>query len=821
MAQWRTDALRLWRAHRISFTISSVVLVAGILLCVLLPPEPHDHCVVFIEPEDVTDWAVSKKSRGADLANARCEGGRAVSLELWTDEYTRDNATSEFVRESKAQSWENLTKCDDDQAIPTLPTFVLSCQEPRLSRRAFVTLAITTVTLVAMMKDLPPDMCMLAATTFLLLYPWEDGEGIITESEAWQGFSNEGVLTVGVLFMVARAIDATGIVEVMMRVLLGTPSSLFVALLRLLIPMMIMGAFLNNTPIVAMLIPVVSAWATRIDQPRSRFMMPLSFGAMLSGMLSMMGTSTNLVVAGLLAKNNPEEKPFGLFDIAVLGAPCAAVGILYMAITARWLLPNRNADPRAKDAAMRKVPSFDGGPVAVGGYELAFRVMGADLIGKSVEASGMIRLEGASVLRVLRPQGAEEAEDAPSRGTASSPDRAASYTPLAALDSPTTLLARGDVVVLHVVSAYVAAHVRRCMPGMEITSPAVRLLGRRRHRRHLVEVVLARNSPLLGQPIRDLGPAMLDHYEVAAIAVRPQVQAHALATPSGGPTLNLQTGTTPLMASDSPAAAAAAPCHAQPPLESTAPLRAGDVVLAEALPSFVQVYRQRATDFILIKEVQSSQPPRVGSPMDNARRVVAAVGMIIMVICASTKTTSLLVAAILLTAVLLAMKTLTLGDALNAVKARVLLAIVFTFGVGEAMQKTGAAHWIAQGLISVFGGLGPIGALLSVALVTSVVGCVVSNNATVILMYPICNTLAQTPAYAENGITLRLLLLVLMVGASSSFLTPVSYQTNLMVLEPGGYQFLDYARFGFGLQLLMVVASVGVAQFLANVGYNA
>ena len=103
----------------------------------------------------------------------------------------------------------------------------------------------------------------------------------------------------------------------------------------------------------------------------------------------------------------------------------------------------------------------------------------------------------------------------------------------------------------------------------------------------------------------------------------------------------------------------------------------------------------------------------------------------------------------------------------------------------------------------------------------NVVGCVVSNNATVILMYPICNTLAQTPAYAENGITLRLLLLVLMVGASSSFLTPVSYQTNLMVLEPGGYQFLDYARFGFGLQLLMVVASVGVAQFLANVGYNA
>ena len=119
-----------------------------------------------------------------------------------------------------------------------------------------------------------------------------------------------------------------------------------------------------------------------------------------------------------------------------------------------------------------------------------------------------------------------------------------------------------------------------------------------------------------------------------------------------------------------------------------------------------------------------------------------------------------------------------------------------------------------------FGGLGPIGALLSVALVTSVVGCVVSNNATVILMYPICATLAQNDMYRDHGITLRLLLQVLMVGASSSFLTPVSYQTNLMVLEPGGYKFLDYARFGFGLQLLMVITSVGTAYVLASTGYS-
>ncbi len=280
--QWRADAARLWRNHRIAIVLSAVSLITGIVLCLLIQREPDVHCVVWVNASEVASWALSKTNRGSDLANTHCEGGLALSVELWT----AVNATPDL--------------CDVDQSMPTLPAYLLTCLEPRLSRRAFVTLATTAVTLIAMMKDLPPDVCMLGATVFLLLFPWANGEpdGIISETEAWQGFANEGVLTVGVLFMVARAVDATGIVEIIMRALLGKPKSLFIAQLRMLCPLLIMGAFLNNTPIVAMLIPVVTTWSTRIDQPNSRFMMPLSFGSMLSGMLSMMGTSTNLVVAG-------------------------------------------------------------------------------------------------------------------------------------------------------------------------------------------------------------------------------------------------------------------------------------------------------------------------------------------------------------------------------------------------------------------------------------------------------------------------------------------------------------------------------------------
>jgi di/tricarboxylate transporter len=128
-----------------------------------------------------------------------------------------------------------------------------------------------------------------------------------------------------------------------------------------------------------------------------------------------------------------------------------------------------------------------------------------------------------------------------------------------------------------------------------------------------------------------------------------------------------------------------------------------------------------------------------------------------------------------------------------------LLAIVTTFGVGTAFETTGLANHIATGLISVFGSLGTIGVLLSVAVVTSVVGCAVSNNAVVILMYPICQTLARD----FEGVGLRQLLVVLLVNASSSFLTPMGYQTNLMVYGPGRYRFFDIAKYGAGLTLIM------------------
>ena len=113
---------------------------------------------------------------------------------------------------------------------------------------------------------------------------------------------------------------------------------------------------MNNTPIVAMLIPVVDGWARRIGHPKSLFLMPLSFASMLGGMCTMIGTSTNLVVQGMLLKNNPNVAPFGLFDLVPIGGPCALVGIVYMAFASRWL-----PDNAAKGEAAQKQGGGGGG----------------------------------------------------------------------------------------------------------------------------------------------------------------------------------------------------------------------------------------------------------------------------------------------------------------------------------------------------------------------------------------------------------------------------------------------------------------------------
>ena len=170
---------------------------------------------------------------------------------------------------------------------------------------------------------------------------------IITVAEALEGFSNQGLLTVGVLFAVAAGINNTGGLDYYMQRILGAPSTPASAQLRLMAPVAFVSAFLNNTPVVAILIPIVTQWAARIKLAPGQLFIPLSFSSILGGTCTLIGTSTNLVVSGLYEERFP-GKSIGIFDLSPYGVPVMFSGLAYVLIFSPWLL---TGGARRKDAA--------------------------------------------------------------------------------------------------------------------------------------------------------------------------------------------------------------------------------------------------------------------------------------------------------------------------------------------------------------------------------------------------------------------------------------------------------------------------------------
>ncbi|MDT8428742.1 MAG: SLC13 family permease [Pseudomonadales bacterium] len=202
--------------------------------------------------------------------------------------------------------------------------------------QAWFAIALTMgVVLILIFSRLGPHFVMLGAMTAL------SASGVLTAAEALSGFANSGLITVAAMFVVAAGLNASGGVDLLVNRMLGKPSSVRSAMIRLLLPVMPLSAFLNNTPVVATMIPAVNAWARKTGIAPSKLMIPLSYGAILGGTLTLIGTSTNLVVAGqYLALTG--SSGLTLFSITAVGLPVALIGAAYMLLVMPRMLPNRS-----------------------------------------------------------------------------------------------------------------------------------------------------------------------------------------------------------------------------------------------------------------------------------------------------------------------------------------------------------------------------------------------------------------------------------------------------------------------------------------------
>lgn len=302
---------------------------------------------------------------------------------------------------------------------------------------------------------LPAELIFLGVLGLLLV------SGLLPEAEALAGFSNSGMITVAVLYVVVTGLQQTGALDWVSQRVLGLPQRPAMAILRLMAPVMGLSAVLNNTPVVALMIPVVNDWCRKLRISPSKLMIPLSYGAILGGVCTLIGTSTNLVVNGLLVASGAPS--LGLLDIAWVGVPCAIAGTTLLFCTQRWLLPERKpAMGDAQDVRQYTVERV----VSPGG----------SLVGKTIEQAGLRHLPGLYLAEVVRGEQVVPAVN------------------------PQEVLRAGDqLVFVGAVDSIVDLHRFR---GLEPATDQVFKLDGQRRDRALMEAVVSSACPITGQTIR-------------------------------------------------------------------------------------------------------------------------------------------------------------------------------------------------------------------------------------------------------------------------------------------------------------------------------
>lgn len=561
-----------------------------------------------------------------------------------------------------------------------------------------------------------PDIIMSAGLTILLV------AGVLLPEEALAGFSNQGMLTVAVLYIVVSGLTETGAVSWIVQNILGRPRNIRQAQARLMTPAAILSAFLNNTPVVAVFVPAVKVWARRNNLSLSRLLIPLSYASIVGGTCTLIGTSTNLVVNGLLV-DQVDLPGLSMFDLAWIGLPIAVSVFLFVLIFSKRLLPDRK-EPLVHGNGMREYMA-----------ELVVEE-GSPLEGCSIEAAGLRCLPGLYLAEIDR-----------------------NGTILPAVEPHVRLESNDRLIFVGAIESVVDLHsIRGLVPA---TNQIFKLEGARKDR-SFFEAVVSDTCPLVGKSVREGQFRTRYHAVIIALA-------------RNGERLHGKIG--------------------------DMILRAGDTLLLEARPDFID-QQGRSRDFLLVSEVGGFHPPNhKGAPVALA----ITIGMVAL---AASGFLSMLEAA-LVAAGLMIVSGCTSGQvARQAPDWQVLVVIATSFGVGAALQKSGAAGVLAEGIISLAGG-SPWATLVLVFAATGFLTATATNNVAAVLAFPIALSAAQ-----HMNVDVMPFAITIMVAASASFATPIGYQTNLMVYNAGGYRFADFVRIGLPLTMLVGLVTVGLVPFI-------
>jgi di/tricarboxylate transporter len=584
-----------------------------------------------------------------------------------------------------------------------------------MSADSWIALFVLVGTVVVLVTDRFPPVIVLSGAVAVLLFT-----GVIEPDLALSGLSSPAPATIAALYVLAGAATATGTFSSVVDRALDRRR----ALSTLTATTAALSAVVPNTPLIAMFAPRVVRWSQRTGGDASRFLLPLSFASILGGVITLIGTSTNLVVSDLLEQSGDE--PFGVLEITVVGLPVAVVGIVLLSTVGVRLLPQRTAAATDVGRQARE-------------FQMAARVADdGPLVGRTIADSGLRSLDGAFLALIERP-GVDDGR----------------ATTLAA--APDTVLEPGDVCCFVGDAARVID--LHDVEGLEATE-RFHVLDAEGAGTRVFEAVISPASRLVGESLRSAD--FRSRYRGAVMAI------HRSDGALGGQLGRVQ-------------------------------LRAGDVLLVLAEESFDRQWRGD-TDFSLVAAIDEAPPVR------RSRSWLVIVATVGLVVIAATGWLTLFEAALLAAGTVVVGGAVTLREGWRAINLNVVLTMAAAISLGAGVSQSGLAGEIAS-LVDQADrlGLGDVGLVVAVMVATLVMTELLTNTAAAAVMLPVALSVA-----ADSGAEPRMLAVAVLIGASCSFLSPVGYQTNLMVYGLGGYRFSDFTRVGAPLTLATIVTSAAI-----------
>jgi len=588
-----------------------------------------------------------------------------------------------------------------------------------------VVLGIVVLAMVLFTAELVPvDLTAIVVMVLLIvLQPWTG----ISVTEGISGFSNPATVAVLALLIISAGVSKTGAVQRVgswfADVAADRPYSQLVATVLVAGPS---SGVINNTPVVAILVPVVTDLARRARTSPSKLLMPLSFASILGGTLTVIGTSTNILASDVSARLIGH--PFSMFEFTKLGLIVLVVGSAYLLTVGYWLVPERIA------------PSEE----YVDEYELT------DYLTEVVVLDGS-PMVGQTVTEAMASTGLDVAVIDVERG------RHRYAEPLDNL-----VIAPGDVFTVRTDRTILKRLIG--LEGIDFLNADVgdEDLATPDERYILFEMVVSSGSGLVGETL-------------ASADFRKQFEGTVLAFKSRGELVRERL--------------------------DDRPLRVGDTLLVQASEDSLDRL-SRSRDLIVAHEPR--EPVYRTAKTPHAVAIVAgvvllpAMGLLPIVVSALAGVVAMAVTGVL--------KPTELYDAVDW---NVIFLLAGVIPLGIALETTGAAALLGEAIADSAHLLPMVGVLWVFYLVTALLTNVVSNNASVVLMLPVAVDAAQ-----RVGANAFAFVLAVTFAASTSFMTPIGYQTNLFVYGAGGYRFTDYFRVGAPLQLILsVVTTLGIVYF--------